>query len=98
MIATLGLLLISYWVLASGLAFFMVSKAFRKYRNQPKIEVPDHYQGFMRQDWGKWNYSAIKKGCFLRFPLKFASLATYLVTLSILSLLHNHLKLPKFIV
>lgn len=91
-------LLLLYWILASSLAYYLVIKTFKKYKNHPKVQVPPHYQGFMRQDFGKWNETAIKRGCFLRFPFKFAAVMTYLFTLSILSAFHNRFKLPIFFV
>jgi len=55
MLLSLLMLILAYWLIASILAFYLANKAFKKYRNYPKVEVPEHYQGFMRQDFGKWN-------------------------------------------
>lgn len=55
MIVTILVLVFAYWIIAATIAFLVVNKAFKKYKKYPKIEVPSHYQGFMRKDFEKWN-------------------------------------------
>ena len=52
---TLFLCIAIYWLFLSLIAFYLVTKTFKYYSKQPKLSVPDHYQAFMRKDFGKWN-------------------------------------------
>ena len=52
---TLLLLIPLYWIFLSLAAYYFVTKTFKYYSKEPRLKVPDHYQAFIRQDFGKWN-------------------------------------------
>jgi hypothetical protein len=87
-----------YWLLVALAGYYVVTKAFRRYRNIPRFTVPEHYGGFMRQDFGRWNEKSIKKGCFVRFPLKITVFATYLIGLSLLCIFKKYINFPSSII
>ena len=87
-----------YWAFCSLYALYIVKKAIKTYRDHPVFEVPEHYQSLMRQDFNKWDEAAIIRGCFWRFPIKFAVEFSFLFWLSIFSILNLKFKLPSTIV
>ena len=98
MLVTLLYVILCYWSIIVALGYYFITKAFKKYGNQPKIEVKEQVQGLLRQDFNKWDQTAIKKGCLLKMPFKFATLFGYLFWLSLLSMLNIKMKLPAVIV
>ena len=89
---------VAYWMICSLFALYIVKKAIKTYRNHPIFEVPEHYQSLMRQDFNKWDEAAIIRGCFWRFPIKFAFQFLFLFWLSIFSILNLKFNFPCTIV
>jgi hypothetical protein len=83
------------WLLLSLAAYYFVKKAFKKYRNYPRIEVPENTLPAIRSDFGKWDESAIVKGCFLRFPLHLVAMAGFLAIYGLIAGLQKRLKFPN---
>jgi hypothetical protein len=98
MILTILITLGSLWLLLSTAAFLFAKKTFKKYRNFPRIEVPASMEPIVRRDFGKWDEGAILRGCFLRFPLHFFMVASFLVTYGVLGSLQKYLKYPDSLI
>jgi 1-acyl-sn-glycerol-3-phosphate acyltransferase len=52
----------------------------------------------VREDFGKWDESAIIKGCFIRLPLHLFLMVSFLGTYGILIWLQKYLKYPESII
>jgi hypothetical protein len=98
MITTILLVLAAGWLLSSIVALFFVKKTFKRYKNYPRMEVPENMHATIRQDFGRWDEAAIIKGCLLRFPLHFFLMSTFLASYGILIILQKYLKFPPFII
>ena len=48
-------LVVIWWVSLSVLCYTNLQKIFKKYRNVLRIDTPEHYNAFLRMDFGKWN-------------------------------------------
>lgn len=68
-----------YWITLSLLAFLHCRKMFKRYAKHGKIEHPDpKWEGFIRDDFEKWDRSKILLGCFTKLPGKFLLFATFI--------------------
>lgn len=88
------------WLCLALFACFSVIKIYKKYGNRVQVDVPDHYQGLIRQDFGQWDKHKAKilKGCFLRFPWKATFGMSYIVIFAIMSTIRKYLFFPKTII
>lgn len=44
-----------YYLALSLFAYSTVKKLFKKYKNYPRVEVPENVQSSVRMDFGKWD-------------------------------------------
>ena len=87
-----------YWLFFSLTGFYLINRTFKYYANHPQISVPEHYRAFMRKDFGKWDESKIKKGCFFRFPIKASVILCYIIGFILLIHLKKYINFPnKFV-
>jgi small basic protein len=98
MISTLLIIVAASWLVLSIVAYFFAKKTFKKYRNYPRMEVASNMGPALRADFGKWDEAAIIKGCFIRFPLHFFMMVSFLGTYGILGTLQKFLKYPDYVI
>lgn len=55
MIQIILVLLVIYYLALSLYAYTTAKKLFKKYKDYPRIEVPENVQSSVRMDFGKWN-------------------------------------------
>lgn len=89
---------IIYWLILALSGLSIINKAFKYYSKRHQFAVPDHYQAFMRKDFGKWDYSSIVKGCFLKLPLKATVLLGYLLTFIMIVYLKKYIYFPDILI
>ena len=91
LILAFGLL---YWVALAYFAHSTLKKAFRKYRNTPRLDVPQHYTAFLRLDFGKWDEKSMLRRAWTHFPLRFTMMASALTVYAIMGTLHCYCRFP----
>lgn len=95
MIYVILVLSLLYWVGLGYFAYSSLKKAFKKYKNVPRLEVPSHYTAFLRMDFGKWDEKAMLRRAFTHFPLRCTAMSMVLAIYAILGTLHCYIKFPS---
>ena len=98
MILELFLILAGLWLVASLTAYYYIKKAFRKYKNYPRLEYEEKTEPIVRKDLAKWDEAAILRGCFLRFPLHTLAMAGFLSCYALVANLQKYLRYPMWVV
>ena len=94
MIYTLIQLFAIYWIILSLISYYVVRKAFLKYKKYPLFYTEAKYEPFVRRDFGKWNQKQIIKGCFTRSPIHFPLILIGNIVYALSATLHQKLKFP----
>jgi hypothetical protein len=69
-----------YYLSLSLFAYYQIQKIFKFYRSRPKFAYKENWEGFIRNDFNKWDERKITIGCFTTFPLNFSLLGGFLVS------------------
>lgn len=67
------------WLCLALFACFSVIKIYKKYGNRVQVDVPDHYQGLIRQDFGQWDKHKAKKQKRMLFAFSLEGYFRYVV-------------------
>jgi hypothetical protein len=94
MIWILLLAILAVWILLSLFAYKVVTGAFKKYKNYPRIQVPENCRAVVRNDFGKWDEAGIIKGCFIRFPIHLMVMGGFLFFFALFSTIRKYLFFP----
>lgn len=109
MIFFLKLILYPFIIFYGALAVFAyrsVKKTLRitkTFKENKDLEIKPEWEGFVRQDFNKWDERSMIIGCFTRFPLKCMIMLFYTLSITIVIVLttkHKRIgkKIQKFFV
>lgn len=87
-----------YWVIISIIGCRTIKQYFIRARLFQSKQIEERYQPFVRKPITLDNEKTIIRGCFIRFPLHFFLMTSFLFSLATLCILHHYLKLPKTLV
>lgn len=83
-----------YWFALAFWCYTNLKKTFKRYKNTPRLQVPEHYRAFLRTDFGRWDEKALLRRAFTQFPLRVTAIVSALSIYALLGTLNRMFKFP----